>query len=154
MKNIKEIKNKTELKNTNNSIKKDGGFLIFFSPHCGHCQMLEPELKKLDSKLNSHVIKKPIRKVSPDFIEDVHTSGVYIQGVPTMMVVNNKGQEVSTFDGSRTSDNILEFLKKNKVVEKKGQKAGNSKKRKSLHKKRKTLRSKRLSFNKTRRKLK
>jgi len=154
MKNIKEIKNKTELKKANNSIKKDGGFLIFFSPQCGHCQMLEPELKKLDSKLDGHVIKKPIRKVPPDFMEDVHTSGVYIQGVPTMMVVNNKGEEVTTFDGSRTSDNILDFLKKNKVVEKKSQKGGNSKKKKSLRKKRKTLRSKRHSFNKTRRKLK
>ena len=166
MKIIKDIKNVKELQETNNGIKKSGALLIFHSPFCGHCQRLEPELKKLDKDLKKHKVNKPIRKVSPEFIDKVNTQGVEIRGVPTIMVVNKNGQNEKTFpdDKERNSENLLDFMKENDVVVK-SQKGGRKTKknrttsknkknnRKSLKNKRKTLRSKRNSFNGSRRKL-
>lgn len=175
MKHIKDIKNTSELKETNDGIKKSGALLIFYSPHCGHCQRLEPELEKVDKMLKQHKINKPIRKVSPEFIDSVDTKDVEIRGVPTIMVVNKEGKNKKTFpiDKERNSANLLEFMKDTDVIEK-AQKGGrkhknrrtsknnnnmnkknktSKKKRKSLKQKRKTLRSKRRSFNTTRRKL-
>lgn len=167
MKFIKDIKNVKELQETNNSIKKSGALLIFHSPFCGHCQRLEPELRKLDKDLKKHKINKPIRKVSPEFIDKVNTQDVEIRGVPTIMVVNKNGQNEKTFpdDKQRTRDNLLDFMKENDVV--KSQKGGrktkknrttsknknNKKGKKSFKNKRKTLRSKRNSLNGSRRKL-
>ena len=182
MKFIKDIKNVKELQETNNGIKKTGALLIFHSPFCGHCQRLEPELKKLDKELKKHKINKLIRKVSPEFIDKVDTQDVEIRGVPTIMVVNENGQKEKTFpdDKQRTSDNLLDFMKENDVVvksqkggrktkknrttsknkiNKKSKKSFKNKrksfknKRKSFKNKRKTLRSKRSSLNGSRRKL-
>ena len=168
MKYIKDIKNVKELQETNNGIKKSGALLIFHSPFCGHCQRLEPELRELDKELKRHKINKPIRKVSPEFINKVHTQDVDIRGVPTIMVVNKNGQNEKTFpdDKERNSNNLLNFMKDNKVIVK-SQKGGrktkknrntsknrnNKKNRKSFKNKRKTLRSKRSSLNGSRRKL-
>ena len=150
LKNIKHIDDNRGVNEVNKNMKKNGVFLFYYSPMCGFCNMMMPEIEKLDKKLNNYKINKPLYKVNASHMDDLHTKNVVINGVPLLIIVDKNGYKEQTYNGNRTADDIIKFLLKHKVIE---TKKGGGNKRKSLRKKRKTLRNRRKSYNKTRRKL-
>ena len=87
MKNIIDIQSENQLTNVNNKLKIDGGLVIYYSPMCGYCNAMNPELEKLDEELNNYNIEKVISKVSPEYADKIHTKNIDIIGVPTLLVV-------------------------------------------------------------------
>ena len=150
LKNIKHIDDNRGVNEVNKNMKKNGVFLFYYSPMCGFCNNMMPEIEKLDKKLSNYKINKPLYKVNASYINDLHTKDVVVNGVPLLVIVDKNGNKEQLYTGNRTADDLKKFLLKHKVIE--GKKGGGNK-RKSLRKKRKTLRNRRKSYNKTRRKL-
>lgn len=150
LKNIKHIDDNSSVNEVNKNMKKNGLFLFYYSPMCGFCNMMMPEIEKLDKKLTDYKINKPLYKVNASHMHDLDTKDVIINGVPLLVIVDKNGYKEQTYNGNRTSSDLIKFLLKHKVIE---PKKGGGNKRKSLRKKRKTLRNRRKSYNKTRRKL-
>lgn len=150
LKNIKHIDDIRGVNEVNKNMKKNGVFLFYYSPMCGFCNNMMPEIEKLDKNLSNYKINKPLYKVNASHINDLHTKDVIINGVPLLVIVNKNGYKEQTYNGNRTADDLKKFLLKHKVIE---TKKGGGNKRKSFRKKRKTLRNRRKSYNKTRRKL-
>lgn len=150
LKNIKHINDNRSVNEVNKNMKKNGVFLFYYSPMCGFCNMMMPEIEKLDKKLSNYKINKPLYKINVSYMDDLHTNDVIINGVPLLVIVDKNGFKEQTYSGNRTASDLIKFLLKHKVIE---PKKGGGNKRKSLRKKRKTLRNRRKSYNKTRRKL-
>lgn len=149
LKNIKHIDDNRSVNEVNKNMKKNGVFLFYYSPMCGFCNMMMPEIEKLDKKLSNYKINKPLYKVNASYMHDLHTKDVIINGVPLLVIVDKNGYKEQKYNGNRTASDFIKFLLKHKVIE---PKKGGGNKRKSLRKKRKTLRNRRKSYNKTRRK--
>lgn len=90
----------------------------FYAPWCGHCKRMTPEFKKLgevlesDASLKSRVV---VGKVNADSHRELGTK-FGVQGFPTILYFA-RGKPVTQegagkYEGARTSDKFLEFLKK------------------------------------------
>eukprot|EP00803_Ostreobium_quekettii_P003350 evm.model.scf_260.2 EVM.evm.TU.scf_260.2 scf_260:6126-8161(+) len=95
----------------------------FYAPWCGHCKRLTPEYKSLgekvaaDPQLKNRVL---IGKVNADEHRTLG-SRFGVQGFPTIKYFARGGpvDKPDSYDGPRSADAFLEFLKK-KIAEDKG----------------------------------
>uniref|UniRef100_A0A4W4GCZ6 Protein disulfide-isomerase n=1 Tax=Electrophorus electricus TaxID=8005 RepID=A0A4W4GCZ6_ELEEL len=79
----------------------------FFAPWCGHCQRLAPEYETAATRLKGTV---PLAKV--DCTANSETCGRFgVNGYPTLKIFRN-GEEASSYDGPRTADGIVSYMKK------------------------------------------
>ncbi|XP_042352180.1 protein disulfide-isomerase A3 [Plectropomus leopardus] len=79
----------------------------FFAPWCGHCKRLAPEYEKAATQLKGIV---PLAKV--DCTANSNTCSKYgVNGYPTLKIFRD-GEESGPYDGPRTADGIVSFLKK------------------------------------------
>uniref|UniRef100_W5MK62 protein disulfide-isomerase n=1 Tax=Lepisosteus oculatus TaxID=7918 RepID=W5MK62_LEPOC len=79
----------------------------FFAPWCGHCQKLAPEYEEAATRLKGAV---PLAKV--DCTAHSETCSRFgVNGYPTLKIFRN-GQESSAYDGPRTADGIVSYMKK------------------------------------------
>uniref|UniRef100_UPI00358F7B72 protein disulfide-isomerase A3 n=1 Tax=Myxine glutinosa TaxID=7769 RepID=UPI00358F7B72 len=91
----------------NRIIEHDMALVEFFAPWCGHCKRLAPDYEKAATKLKDIV---PLIKV--DCTVNTETCKKYgVSGYPTLKIFRG-GELSSDYDGPRTADGIVSFLKK------------------------------------------
>ncbi|XP_063041035.1 protein disulfide-isomerase A3-like [Engraulis encrasicolus] len=80
----------------------------FYAPWCGHCKKLAPDFELAATRLKGHVA---LAKV--DCTSNTQTCGRFgVTGYPTLKIFRN-GEESSAYDGPRTADGIVKYMKKN-----------------------------------------
>lgn len=91
----------------NRIIEHDMALVEFFAPWCGHCKRLAPDYEKAATKL-----KDIVALVKVDCTANTETCKKYgVSGYPTLKIF--RGGELSNdYDGPRTADGIVSFLKK------------------------------------------
>jgi len=85
--------------------------LEVYAPWCGHCKQLEPKYTELAELMvpNSHIV---IAKMDGTANETA-AKGFDIKGFPTIFWVKAGTKEPIMFDGARTVEGMVEFIKKN-----------------------------------------
>ncbi|XP_034444883.1 protein disulfide-isomerase A3 [Hippoglossus hippoglossus] len=79
----------------------------FFAPWCGHCKRLAPEYEAAATRLKGIV---SVAKV--DCTTSSNTCSKYgVSGYPTLKIFRD-GEDSGPYDGPRTADGIVSFLKK------------------------------------------
>ncbi|XP_013880516.1 protein disulfide-isomerase A3 [Austrofundulus limnaeus] len=79
----------------------------FFAPWCGHCKRLAPEYEAAATRLKGIV---PLAKV--DCTANSNVCSKYgVSGYPTLKIFRD-GEESGPYDGPRSADGIVSFLKK------------------------------------------
>nr|NP_001003517.1 protein disulfide isomerase family A, member 8 precursor [Danio rerio]AAH77131.1 Zgc:100906 [Danio rerio] len=79
----------------------------FYAPWCGHCKKLAPEFESAASRLKGTVT---LAKV--DCTANTEICKHYgVNGYPTLKIFRN-GQESSSYDGPRSADGIVDYMKK------------------------------------------
>uniref|UniRef100_A0A8C2DZ52 Protein disulfide-isomerase n=1 Tax=Cyprinus carpio TaxID=7962 RepID=A0A8C2DZ52_CYPCA len=79
----------------------------FYAPWCGHCKKLAPEFETAAARLKGTVT---LAKV--DCTANTETCKRYgVTGYPTLKIFRN-GQESSSYDGPRSADGIVNYMKK------------------------------------------
>ncbi|XP_074534587.1 protein disulfide-isomerase A3 [Halichoeres trimaculatus] len=79
----------------------------FFAPWCGHCKRLAPEYEAAATRLKGTVA---LAKV--DCTANSNTCSKYgVNGYPTLKIFRD-GEEAGPYDGPRSADGIVSFLKK------------------------------------------
>lgn len=115
---LKELTTKADIAEFNKKAKSGNGntFIIYFAHWCPHCQALTPELVKLDKFLseNKEKLTGQVARVSDEHIPELD---VFNQpnGFPTIVVLDGNGEKKKDFNGSRTMEGFLTFLKNNGV---------------------------------------
>ena len=82
-------------------------FIEFYAPWCGHCKRLAPVWEELGEALRD-VDTLTIAKM--DATANEHEK-VDVSGFPTIKLYKSGGVEPLTYDGSRTLDAFLAYLK-------------------------------------------
>ena len=81
--------------------------LLFKLPTCGPCKLLSKLFEQL------HISKEDIML---DEDENEELADKYnVKSVPTVIVLNNEGEELGRFVGTRTKEQLLEELKNYEV---------------------------------------
>ena len=86
--------------------------LVFYAPWCGHCKQLLPKYEEAAKKLKEKNPKILLARMdaTENEIESVH-----ITGFPTIKFYpgNKKDKAPMDYNGERTTDGIINFLKTN-----------------------------------------
>lgn len=86
--------------------------LLFYAPWCSHCKEISPKYEEVAIKLKDKNPKLLIAKIdgSENEIENIS-----ISGFPTIMFFpgNKKSKSPIEYKGRRTTEDIIEFIKKN-----------------------------------------
>ena len=98
--------------NFNKSVSKGYTFVKFHAPWCGYCKKLAPTWDKLAMKMASN----PSLQISKvDCTTDVNNplcSKQEVSGFPTLFLYH-EGRKVTEYEGNRTLDAMVGFLKRN-----------------------------------------
>lgn len=115
---LKELTTKDAISEFNKKAKSGTGntFVIYFAHWCPHCQALTPELIKLDKFLNENKDKLngSVARISDEHIGELEVFNKP-EGFPTIVVLDENGEKKKDFNGSRTMDGFLTFLKNNGI---------------------------------------
>ena len=115
----------------------------FYSSTCGHCTDMQPAwnaLKNNDAINNMNIAVIEVRNDTLDSLKHETTKGV--KGFPTIRVVIN-GTLKKEYDGDRSTDDMVNFIKENLAGQQKG-----GKRSKRTKRTKRTKRSKRTKRNK------
>lgn len=85
-------------------------FVFYFAPWCKFCKELQPEWEKLETEVKKLKLDVVLAKVDADADPKIGEEKG-IQGYPTIRLERPKGKAVE-YDGPRTLDGMLAFLKK------------------------------------------
>ena len=86
--------------------------LVFYAPWCGHCKQLIPKYEEAAKKLKAKNPKIVLAKM--DATEN-EVESVSIRGFPTIKFYpgNKKDKAPLDYDGNRTTEDIIKFIKTN-----------------------------------------
>ncbi|XP_022671125.1 thioredoxin domain-containing protein 5-like isoform X2 [Varroa destructor] len=85
-------------------------FVKFFAPWCGHCRNLAPTWEKLAEKYAS---SKDVTVGKVDCTVHVDLCKRFeVRGYPTLLFLQNAGKAVEKYQGSRTLDDLSNFVDK------------------------------------------
>ena len=133
--------------------------VIYSMKGCPYCDQLDGELKKMeDTMKNKYTNIGEIAKIMSDQLPNVHeVEDAQLNGYPTIIIVSN-GKRNKTFNGPRTSDELINFLLHNGVISKQSPENINNMmggaKKKTLRKGKKSLRKGKKSLRKGKKSLK
>lgn len=87
-------------------------FVEFYAPWCGHCKRLAPEYEKVGATFKDvdNMVVAKIDATENDTPEE-------IKGFPTLIFYPAGTKEGEKYNGERTADAIIEFLKKKATVD-------------------------------------
>lgn len=90
-------------------IEKGSTLIKFFAPWCGHCKRLAPTWEELGKKFigndNVHIVKVDCTlSVNKQLCDEQE-----VEGFPTLFLYKD-GKKVSEYNGSRTLDDLYEFV--------------------------------------------
>ena len=87
-------------------------FIVFYAPWCGHCKQLLPKYEEAAKKLKEKNPKLVLAKM--DATEN-EVESVHITGFPTIKFYpgNKKDKAPLDFNGARTTEGIINFIKSN-----------------------------------------
>jgi len=99
--------------------KKEGFFgggqsyklVMYYADWCGHCKRAKPEIAKLGA--TQTISGKTVDIVLVNADKEQTPSDV--KGYPTIRLLNPSGVMVKEYNGPRTTDGFLQFLKENVV---------------------------------------
>ena len=80
----------------------DKGIIYFSAPWCGPCKLMSPMMDQLQKQ------GLPIQKVNIDY-DAVTVTKYNIKSVPTCILVNRAGEELSRKVGSMSTDQVKTF---------------------------------------------
>lgn len=90
-------------------VEKGVTFIKFFAPWCGHCKRLAPTWEELGKKFfgndNVNIVKVDCTLTSSKQL----CNDQEVDGFPTLFLYKD-GQKVSEYNGSRTLDDLYEFV--------------------------------------------
>ena len=91
--------------------------VIYSMKGCPYCEQLDGELKNMEDNMkNKYRNNGEIAKIMSDQLPNVHeVEDSQLNGYPTIIIVSN-GKRHKTFNGPRTSDELINFLKGNGVI--------------------------------------
>ena len=86
--------------------------LLFYAPWCTHCKELSPKYEEVGIKLKDKNPKLLIAKIDGSLNE---IENISISGFPTIMFFpgNQKDKKPIEYKGRRTTEDIIQFIKKN-----------------------------------------
>lgn len=103
-----------------NSLLKDHAILVkFYSDTCGHCQQMQPDWEDASKRIQSRNPHKlaivEVEASNMHNFQDEEQIKSKIMGFPTIMYLNKKNKKVQVipYNGSRTSDDFVDFTFKN-----------------------------------------
>ena len=112
---IINVNNENELRKLNQNIDKPF-CMWFYADWCGHCKAMESEWHKLENKCKG---KYNLARVRDDFKDHVNGGvGMNVNGFPKIIALKN-GRELNEFQGDRSVDSLMNFIKKNNLSESK-----------------------------------
>ena len=101
--------------------KKQQAVIRVHHPSCGHCKAMESDWKNLENILESgYTGDVNVFNVHADALPDINTPELQgIQGFPTILAIKDiNGEKSTTYNGNRTSDDMLKFCLNNLDLEK------------------------------------
>uniref|UniRef100_A0A336KFI3 CSON002835 protein n=1 Tax=Culicoides sonorensis TaxID=179676 RepID=A0A336KFI3_CULSO len=97
--------------NFDEEIKKyDQVLVMFYAPWCGHCKRMKPDFAKAALMLETEQLTGSKVAAVDCTVHRKLSERFQIQGFPTMKLFE-KGQLSAEFDGKRTADAIVDYLK-------------------------------------------
>lgn len=103
-----------------NSLLKDHAILVkFYSDTCGHCHQMQPDWEDASKRIHSKNPQKlaivEVEASNMHNFQDDEEIKSKIMGFPTIMYLNKKNKKVQVipYNGSRTSDDFVDFTFKN-----------------------------------------
>jgi len=83
-------------------------FIEFYAPWCGHCKSLAPTYEKVAEALKD----EPVRVAKIDATANDFNQKMFpVQGFPTIFYVKKGSGEAKTYEGGRTEDDMVSFVK-------------------------------------------
>ena len=101
-----EIKNIESLK----KVLKAPVIILIHAHWCGHCRSMMPEWNRFEREIPKSC-KVKVAKIEDSVYSNVkHEVDLGAEGFPTIKLFNN-GRLVKKYDGERTSDDMIKFVK-------------------------------------------
>jgi thiol-disulfide isomerase/thioredoxin len=105
----------TEFKQTPNA------FMAVTHPDCGHCKDMKPALENFYENLKDYSGDVGIFDIHADAISGSRSTIPQlnsVNGFPTLIITKNNKSDPITYNGNRTTDDMLKFCLKNMNLEK------------------------------------
>ena len=83
--------------------------VLFYNNDCGYCKKLKPIWDKAEAKMGDKMVTIDVTDNSDPSVKAI-TTKFNLTSYPTMLVVEN-GEEVGKYEGERSEEGLIEFVK-------------------------------------------
>ena len=90
-------------------VKNKKVLALFYNKDCGHCKTLKPEWDKAEEEMGDKMVAIDVTNASDMAVKTI-TEKYKINSYPTMLVLDN-GNVTATYDGERTKDALVSYVK-------------------------------------------
>ena len=90
-------------------VKNKKVLVLFYNTNCGHCKTLKPEWDKASEEMGDKMVAIDVTNASDMAVKTI-TEKYKINSYPTMIVLDN-GNVTATYDGERTKDALISYVK-------------------------------------------